>query len=180
MDTTGPGELVFRRLVALTFLAVASNGVASDTYLLMDGLMAPLEKKQPTFVAFFRGLRIVHFPVNRSIHPANPGRYKLDHIDFDLHPDSEQRTVNWPNGNVIFDVVPNAINFVGIAHLDRVHRSVYKAKLNSSETLIQWACAENPQVFSRLPVVVAWPPDTGKRYKVVCQTSPEDKSLINE
>ena len=163
-----------RLMAFLTAALLYTCGTAADeAYLLIDSIVTPTNKKQPTWIALSGNRRAVHLPAGESILSIEPGRYWVEHIDFGENKHFGFGTVNWDPGPGLFSftVFPDAITYVGIVELNmgqqRPYETDYTPRLRFVPELLEWACHKNPSAFSKLPVKYVNNEDEVKRSKCV-------------
>ena len=158
--------------LVLGLWAVAA--VCEDGYAVIDAIAVPDSRKQPTFIAFQRPNRIEfhHIRVGKSLYRLRPGMYRLHHFDFAKTIESRQGTL-YPSVDGIYEfkVEPDVITFVGafVMHGSGKGGRKYDLTLTTDRRLLGWACAENRELFTRLPVKVQDGTSPAKTIRVVCK-----------
>jgi hypothetical protein len=149
---------------------------ADEAYVLVDALVVPSEATQPKWLALKGSSKFTHVPVGESIVAVEPGKYRLVHIDFQENTRSGLGTVSAPSGGetIRFEAVPNSITYVGIIELKQKswdsNTKRYELNLRSTGEIFEWACHNNPEVFSRFPVRVAGEKNLVKEVRIRCET----------
>ena len=163
------------KLVATLVLCLwTAAAVCDDGYAIIDAIAVPESRKQPTFIAFQRPKRdkFHHIRVGRTLYKLHPGIYRLHHFDFTTYMESNLGTL-YPNveGGYEFEVEADAITFVGafVIHGTGNGGRNYDLTLTTDRRLLGWACEENSELLTRLPVKVKDGTKPEKTLRVNCE-----------
>ena len=164
------------RIVLFLMLILSSIDAHGDeAYLIIDSVLMPQTSKQPTWIALKKGLKVFHIPVGEVIVSVDPGKYSLEHIDFQKHKASGFGTINVVDRRKIqFEAINNSITYVGLIELepdgwDRSLEKQYKINLQATVKLLEWACNNKPDLLTRLPVRFRQNNDSVKEILVRCE-----------
>jgi hypothetical protein len=163
--------------LVLTLLSVASRS-EDFGYVIIDAVKYPTKDRQPTWIAILRSrpsFQFVHVPVGKGIVRLEPGRHKIEHIDFGKSIGFGDATIHLATSRYAFDVAVDSIQFFGLAEIrdsgfNGDLSNKYRLAISSSLDVLRRACATDPLVMSKLPVRFATVDEQGKLIHVQCET----------
>lgn len=108
----------------------------------------------------------MHYDARGPITKLRPATYRLEHIDFDVDTDSFVGT-QYNDDTSHFTIEAGGIYFFGHIQLDRRGKGQYRTTLIMDKDLAQDACAANPDIFERFPVINI---HNGDKFRLNCMS----------
>lgn len=112
------------------------------------------EGKAPTWLCLNRRSVCIHVAANEKIVTIKPGKYKLDHVDFNKskHFGEGTRFFSKP---MKFNFEAETIYFIGELELKLNKRKRYKVNIKRDPALLLEACKASPELFEKYVVTGA-------------------------
>ena len=143
--------------VCLALLSTAGT-YGEDAYVMLNVVLHPLEKKQPTWIGLNRTSKAigVHVSAQKAIQSVEPGTYRIVHVDFSKHERSGINTSylkgakDYQAKDWEFKFAPNTITFVGMLTLRETSNVATRVELIPDTKMLKQACESNPDLFARV------------------------------
>lgn len=139
----------------LAFLILSASGLDIDenqSYLVIDAVSVKENGKQPTWFAFIRGLKTFHVPATDGIIQLPPGKYILDHIDFQNNKHLGYGTFYLDGKGIKFTLEAGKVYIFGRVILHHLHRDDYEIELGEASKTLFNACQNAPDIFDAFNV----------------------------
>ena len=164
-------RVIFR--TAFLFFLTVRITFAGETYVLIDAVKIPSSSDQPTWIGIrgFKPFKYIHVPVGETVVPMEPGKYRIEHFHLQKHYHNGVGMMHISQAHSVeFEVVENAINFVGIIKIERQGASRLIVNVVRSNKLIAWGCHKNPEIFKDLPLLMVTESGEKQSINVNCET----------
>ena len=160
-----------KRAALFIFLVfIVTPVVAEETYILFDVKVEDHRKDDPVWLGVAVGSTLQHWRIEKHIFKVEPGKYRVDHIDFhESFKFGHGTLVVTKREEVEFEVRAGFINFLGTLNVKK-KRGRMQLTYSAERSLVDLACQVSPEVFSEMEVIVALLPERQITHRVKCDS----------